>query len=111
MSARSGKASKMQVFLFFDLFSANCRKKETRLSFFDETKIQGGVLITIKKNIPSAAGLAGGSSDAAATLKGLNKLYNTNLSREKLILMSAKLGSDVGFFIDTKIAQIGRAHV
>ena len=40
-------------------------------------RLEGGVIITIDKNIPVAAGLAGGSSDAAAVIKGLNLLYGT----------------------------------
>ena len=81
----------------------NIIEKAARL-FFQKTNIFGGVLITVKKNIPHAAGLAGGSTDAAATLKGLNKLYDAGLTRDELIEMSAALGSDVGFFVDTKIA-------
>ena len=80
--------------------------------FFDYTKIKGGVKIEIKKNIPSAAGLAGGSSDAASILKGLNSLYNTNLSNEVLIELSKELGSDVGFFIEEEIALCtGRGEI
>lgn len=89
----------------------NIMEKAAKL-FFLKTKIDGGVFITIKKNIPSAAGLAGGSSDAAAILKGLNELYSTNLKKEELIEMSAELGSDVGFFIETKIALCtGRGEI
>lgn len=72
--------------------------------FFDYTKINGGVYIELEKNIPHAAGLAGGSTDAAATLKGLNKLYNTNLTNDELKELGGKLGSDVPFFIEGKPA-------
>lgn len=89
----------------------NIIEKAARL-FFQKTNISGGVLITVKKNIPHAAGLAGGSTDAAATLKGLNKLYDAGLTRDELIEMSAALGSDVGFFVDTKIALCtGRGEI
>ena len=72
--------------------------------FFEYTKIKGGVYVKLNKNIPHAAGLAGGSTDAAATLKGLNKLYSTNLTDSELIELGGKLGSDVPFFINTKPA-------
>jgi len=62
-------------------------------------KINSGVEITIEKYIPVAAGLGGGSSDAAATLKGMNKLFNLNLSEEELIQISKNIGMDVPFFI------------
>lgn len=67
--------------------------------FFEETGISGGVAIEITKRIPVAAGLAGGSTDAAATLVGLNRLYETKLSKEKLMEMGLKLGADVPFCI------------
>ncbi len=63
----------------------------------DEAKIKNGVMIQIKKNIPLSAGLGGGSSDAAATLIGMNKLFNLNLHREKLLEIGGKIGSDVPF--------------
>ncbi len=59
-----------------------------------------GANIFLKKNIPIGAGLAGGSSNAAATLVGLNKLWNLNLDYKTIFLLSAKLGSDVPFFIE-----------
>jgi len=65
----------------------------------DTYGIQEGVLITIDKQIPIAAGLAGGSSDAAATLRGLNKLWNLNLSLDTLAELGAKIGSDVSFCV------------
>lgn len=67
--------------------------------FFKETGINGGVAIEITKRIPVAAGLAGGSTDAAATLVGLNRIYETGLSREQLMEMGLKLGADVPFCI------------
>ncbi len=59
-----------------------------------------GANIFLKKNIPIGAGLAGGSSNAAATLVGLNKLWDLNLDYETILLLAAKLGSDVPFFVD-----------
>ena len=55
--------------------------------------------IYITKRIPVAAGLAGGSSDAAATLKGLNKLWNLGLSLDELAELGKQIGSDVAFCI------------
>ena len=66
--------------------------------FFDETNVKGGVSIELKKKIPHAAGLAGGSSDAASTLLALNELFGTKLPREALTEMAAGIGSDVPFF-------------
>ena len=60
-------------------------------------KINRGVEITIEKNIPIAAGLSGGSADAAATLKGMNNIFNLGLSEEKLIEISNDIGMDVAF--------------
>ncbi len=59
-----------------------------------------GANIFLKKNIPIGAGLAGGSSNAAATLIGLNKLWDLALDYETIFFISAKLGSDVPFFIE-----------
>lgn len=65
----------------------------------DTYGIRDGVSITIEKEIPIAAGLAGGSSDAAATLRGLNELWNLNLSVDELAELGAKVGSDVSFCV------------
>lgn len=68
--------------------------------FMDNYPVEGGVHITIDKQIPSAAGLAGGSSDAAATLKGMNQLFKKNLSAEELKSLGVKLGADVPYCIE-----------
>ncbi|MCM0627089.1 4-(cytidine 5'-diphospho)-2-C-methyl-D-erythritol kinase [Lysinibacillus capsici] len=65
----------------------------------DTYGIRQGVSITIEKEIPIAAGLAGGSSDAAATLKGLNELWDLGLSIDELAELGAKIGSDVSFCV------------
>lgn len=62
--------------------------------------INKGVEIHIKKNIPVAAGMAGGSSNAAAALVGLNKLWNLDLSNQQLEEIGLKLGADVPFCIN-----------
>lgn len=65
-----------------------------------EFNIKKGIEIYIEKNIPVAAGMAGGSSNAAAVLKGLNKLWNLNLSDNELKSLGLKLGADVPFCIE-----------
>ena len=64
-----------------------------------ECGLQGGVRIELTKRIPVAAGLAGGSADAAAVLKGMNELYDLGLSQKKLCELGAQLGSDIPFCI------------
>lgn len=61
--------------------------------------VSKGAHIRIVKRIPPAAGLGGGSSNAATTLIGLNKLWGLNLNRDRLISLAKKIGSDVPFFI------------
>lgn len=61
--------------------------------------ITKGVRISINKQIPVAAGLAGGSSDAAAVLRGLNKLWKLNLTFEQLAEIGQEIGSDIAFCI------------
>ena len=67
--------------------------------FLRECKLNSGVNIRIEKSIPIAAGLAGGSADAAGTLRGLNELFDTGLSEAELCKLGEKLGSDVPFCI------------
>ena len=67
--------------------------------FFRSTGISSGAKIEIKKNIPTCAGMGGGSADAAAVLVGLNRLYATDLSDQRLCEMAVTLGADVPFFI------------
>ncbi len=74
-----------------------------------ETKKRINVKIELLKNIPSEAGLGGGSSDAAATLISLNELYSLNFRYEKLLELALDLGSDVPFFIKAKPA-IGKSR-
>lgn len=59
--------------------------------------IRSGLSISLNKRIPVAAGMAGGSADAAATLKGLNHLFQTGLSLEELMDLGLKLGADVPY--------------
>jgi len=71
-----------------------------------------GVTIKVDKHIPLVSGLGGDSSDAAATLLGLNRLWGLSLSPEKLLELAAQLGSDVPFFIrgGTALAE-GRGEI
>lgn len=62
-------------------------------------RLKAGVDIALTKKIPVAAGLGGGSSDAAATLKGLNELYRGGCSADELAEIGLQLGADVPFFL------------
>lgn len=78
----------------------------------DLTGIHTGVEIDLKKKIPIGAGLGGGSSNAAAVLKGLAKLWALDISREELQTVSASLGSDVPFFFTSQTASAtGRGEI
>jgi 4-diphosphocytidyl-2-C-methyl-D-erythritol kinase len=80
--------------------------------FFDKTKVKSGLSIKLEKKIPHGAGLGGGSSDAAATLRGLNQLFETNLSREELLKLGSAIGSDVSFFFFESAAMCrGRGEI
>ena len=68
-------------------------------AFFAATGMMKGVKIVLEKNIPVAAGLGGGSSDAAAVIRGLNTLLGTGLNQERLANIAHPLGADVSFFI------------
>ena len=65
----------------------------------EKFNVKKGVEIKIEKNIPVAAGLAGGSSDAAAVLRGLNKLWDLGLTLDELAVIGAEIGSDVSFCV------------
>lgn len=66
-------------------------------AFFDYAKISGGTSIHLEKSIPKEAGLAGGSTDAAAVLVGLNTVYETDYGLEVLAKIGAQIGADVPF--------------
>lgn len=63
----------------------------------DEFSVKSGIHITLRKFIPVAAGMAGGSSDAASVLFGVNKMFNLGLSREELMKRGVKIGADVPY--------------
>ena len=72
--------------------------------FFETLNISDGLKIIIDKSIPVAAGLGGGSSNAASVLKGLNQYYGHPLSRKQMMSMGLALGADVPFFLFGKPA-------
>lgn len=76
-------------------------------SFLKHFNILSGISIDLKKKIPCAAGLAGGSSDAAAVLRGMNELFATNASEEELAAIGVTLGADVPYclFLGTALSE------
>lgn len=68
-------------------------------AFRAETGIADGIAVDLEKRVPAGAGLGGGSSDAAATLIALDRLFATRLSSETLGSLAARIGSDVPFFL------------
>ena len=97
--------------LSLDYGESNLAHKAAAL-FFKISDINGGAKIHIEKNIPICAGMAGGSSDAAAVLIALNELYGYPLAEDVLIKESALLGSDVPYCImkGTALAE-GRGEI
>lgn len=73
-----------------------CRAAET---LRQQANTEAGAKINLTKNIPVSAGLGGGSSDAAMTLIGLNRLWKVGLDRRELMAIGATIGSDVPFFL------------
>lgn len=67
--------------------------------FINKYNIKQGVYINIKKNIPVAAGLAGGSTNAAAVLKGMNLIFNVNAEESELMDLALSIGADVPYCI------------
>ncbi len=76
-------------------------------NFFEATGIAGGVSVTIEKKIPQAAGMGGGSADAAAVIRALDCLYKTNLSRQNLEKIALSVGADVPFCLFGGTARVG----
>ncbi len=65
----------------------------------EEYSLSGGIRIHLEKRIPMAAGMAGGSTDAAAVFNGMNELYQLNVSKERLCELGVKIGADVPYCI------------
>lgn len=79
-------------------YKANLAYKAAR-AILSESKIRSGARICIKKKIPIAAGMGGGSSDAAAVLAGMNKLFGLKIKKTGLMRLGRRLGADVPFFL------------
>lgn len=83
---------------FLPVDSGNIAYKAAKL-LIDEFQIPGGIRIRLEKHIPVAAGMAGGSTNAAAVLYGMNKMYDLGLTMEDLMERGVKLGADVPYCI------------
>ena len=83
------------------------------LDFFSsEFSISKNLKIEVVKNIPVGGGLGGGSSNAAAFMKALNKIFSLNLSKEELQNISLKFGSDIAFFFEDQASIVkGRGEI
>lgn len=107
--------------LSFNLNSSGKIKVDTNSKFINDKKnlvyiiasdlkkqydVKEGVEINIKKNIPISGGMAGGSTNAAATIKTLNKLWNLNLSLDEQMKIGQKYGADIPFCINEKPALV-----
>lgn len=78
----------------------------------DKFNVKEGVYIKVEKSIPVSAGLGGGSSDAAAVLRGLNRLWSLNIPLEELALIGLEIGSDVPFCVINETALVsGRGEI
>ena len=71
-----------------------------------ETGVNARIAIALRKRIPAGAGLGGGSSDAAAVLKGLNVLLSLGFNEDRLRTLASQLGADVPFFIPCRPARV-----
>jgi len=86
---------------FLPINENNIAYKAAKL-LMEEFNIKSGVYIEIAKHIPVAAGMAGGSSDAAAVLHGINRLFRLNLGKPQLMERGVKLGADVPFCVSRR---------
>lgn len=95
---KSGEINIKTNLKFLPTGSDNLVYKAAKL-LLDEFKIRDGVDIDLYKFIPVAAGMAGGSTDGAAVLKGVNRMFNLGLSNEELMVRGATLGADIPYCI------------
>ncbi|MBO6128798.1 MAG: 4-(cytidine 5'-diphospho)-2-C-methyl-D-erythritol kinase [Pseudobutyrivibrio sp.] len=94
----SGKVTMSTNLKFLPVNDDNLCIKAAKL-LLEEFHVDKGVHIDLEKHIPVAAGMAGGSTDAAAVLFGINKLFNLKLSRQDLMERGVKIGADVPYCI------------
>ena len=96
------KNNQNKIIIECDKDGVPCNEKniayKCAIKFFEYCDISDiGITIKIEKNIPMAAGVAGGSADGAAVIYCLNKIYNTNLSQKELCEIGNKVGADIPF--------------
>lgn len=101
ISIRKTKSEKIQVKtnLFYLPENENNLVYKAAKLLMDEFQMTQGVLINLQKFIPVAAGMAGGSSDAAAVLYGMNRMFRLGLSTQELMERGVKIGADVPYCI------------
>ena len=93
------KCDTLRVFCDMDVPEKENLAYRAAQAFFDYTGITPSAKITVKKLVPSKAGLGGGSADAAAVLRGLNKMYGSGLDTQTLAHIGAPLGADIPFCV------------
>ncbi|MBO7162108.1 MAG: 4-(cytidine 5'-diphospho)-2-C-methyl-D-erythritol kinase [Clostridia bacterium] len=93
------KCDTLRVFCDMDVPEKENLAYKAAQAFFEYTGITPSVKITVKKFIPSKAGLGGGSADAAAVLRGLNEMYKAGLDIQTLARIGAPLGADIPFCV------------
>ncbi len=99
MRKTAGEEIKIRTNLYYLPNNENNLAYKAARLLMDEFHLPGGISINLKKVIPVAAGMAGGSSDAAAVLFGMNKMYGLRLSLQELMDRGVKLGADVPYCI------------
>jgi 4-diphosphocytidyl-2-C-methyl-D-erythritol kinase len=108
----SGDAGRCEVVSpLMELPAVNTVSKAVDL-FRDRTGVSAGVRVELSKKVPAGAGLGGGSSDAAAILVALDRLFATGLGTDGLLPMAERIGSDVPFFLSGAAAIVeGRGEI
>lgn len=87
----------------------NLAFRAAKIFFDSSSRAKGyGAALSLKKRIPSGAGLGGGSSDAGTVLRGLNQLFEDEFSQDELVRMATALGADVPFFVVPYSAVMAR---
>jgi 4-diphosphocytidyl-2-C-methyl-D-erythritol kinase len=109
---REGKAGGAEHELVVTCDDPTIPTDETNLAYkaaallCEEAGVQATVVLDLHKRIPAGAGLGGGSSDAAAVLKGMNALLSLGFTEARLGALAARLGADVPFFIPCRPARV-----